>query len=341
MKVDNRHASTFIKNSAEDVHAVLIYGPDAGLVLERTMDLAKQIISDLNDPFNVSRLSQKDILDDVTVLTDTLNTLSITGDRRLVIIADASERLSNTIEAALNDANHDTLLILRAGDLKPRNKLRRFFEKSDSVAALACYADDLRGLGQLIRTIFNERNISCDPTVLNFIENSLGNDRAISRSELEKLSLFVGNGGEVSLKDAEMMIGDNSALNLFDLALHTADGDALATDRAINRCLNEDIKPIAILRAVADHLVRLQLALEKIQEGESPDQAMKKLRPPVFFKAKGQFRLQLLSWTKSRTLKALGLLLKAEQECKRTNIPDTAICGRTLHQVAALARTAR
>ena len=341
MKVDNRHASTFIKTGAENVHAVLIYGPDAGLVLERTMDLAKQITSDLNDPFMVSRLSQKDILDDVTVLTDTLNTLSITGDRRLVIIADASERLSNTIEAALTDANRNTLLILRAGDLKPRNKLRLFFEKSDSVAALACYADDLRGLGQLIRTIFNERNISCDPTVLNFIENSLGNDRAISRSELEKLALFVGNGGEVSLKDAEMMIGDNSTLTLFDLALHTADGDAVATDRAINRCLNEDIRPIAILRAVAGHLIRLQLALEKIQEGESPDQAMKKLRPPVFFKAKGQFRLQLLSWTKSRTLKALGLLLEAEQECKRTNIPDPAICGRALHQVAALARTAR
>ena len=235
MKVDNRHASTFIKTGAENVYAVLIYGPDAGLVLERTMDLAKQITSDLNDPFNVSRLSQKDILDDVTVLTDTLNTLSITGDRRLVIIADASERLSNTIEAALNDANRDTLLILRAGDLKPRNKLRLFFEKSVSVAALACYADDLRGLGHLIRTIFNERNISCDPTVLNFIENSLGNDRAISRSELEKLSLFVGNGGEVSLKDAEMIIGVNTALTLFDLALHTADGDALDTDRAINR----------------------------------------------------------------------------------------------------------
>ena len=341
MKVDNRHASTFIKNGAENFHAVLIYGPDAGLVLERTMDLAKQITSDLNDPFNVSRLSQKDILDDVTVLTDTLNTLSITGDRRLVIIADASERLSNTIEAALDDASRDTLLILRAGDLKPRNKLRLFFEKSDSVAALACYADDSRGLGHLIRTIFNERNISCDPIVLNFIENSLGNDRAISRSELEKLSLFAGNGGEVSLKDAEMMLGDNSALTLFDLALRTADGDALTMDRAFNRCLKEDIRPVAILRAVAGHLVRLQLALEKIQDGDSPDQAMQKLRPPVFFKAKGQFRLQLLSWTKSRTLKALGLLLKAEQECKRTNIPDTAICGRTLHQVAALARTAR
>ena len=341
MKVDNRHVSTFIKNGAQDVHAVLIYGPDAGLVLERTMALAKQIASDLNDPFNVSRLSQKDILDDVTVLTDTLKTLSITGDRRLVIVADASERLSHTLEVALKESNHDTLLILRAGDLKPRNKLRLFFEKSESVAALACYADDLRGVGQLIHAIFDERNISCNPTVRNFIENSLGNDRAVSRSELEKLSLFVGDGGEVSLKDAAMIIGDNSALTLFDLALHTADGNALAVDRAINRCLNEEIRPVAILRAVAGHVVRLQLALEKIQEGDSPDQAMKKLRPPVFFKAKGQFRLQLLSWTKPRTLKALGLLLNAEQECKRTNIPDTAVCGRTLHQVAALARTAR
>jgi len=341
LKVDNRNAEAFIEDGARNVNAVLIYGPDAGLVLERTNVLAKQISPDLNDPFNVSRLSQKDILDDATVLTDTLKSLSITGDRRLIIVSDASEKLSNTLEIALKDASRDTLLILRAGDLKPRNKLRLFFEKSNSIAALACYADNIHGLRQLIKTIFDARNISCDPPVLNFIESSLGNDRAISRSELEKLSLFVGDGGKVSLEDAAMMIGDSSALTLSDLALHTADGNALAVDKAIDRCLSSEISPIAILRAVAGHLVRLQLALEKIQEGDTPEQAMKRLRPPVFFKAKGQFQVQLLHWTKSRTLRALGLLLKAEQECKQTNMPNTAICGRTLHQVAAIARTLR
>ena len=156
MKVDNRNAEAFIEDGARNVNAVLIYGPDAGLVLERTNVLAKQISPDLNDPFNVSRLSQKDILDDATVLTDTLKSLSITGDRRLIIVSDASEKLSNTLEIALKDASRDTLLILRAGDLKPRNKLRLFFEKSNSIAALACYADNIHGLRQLIKTIFDQ-----------------------------------------------------------------------------------------------------------------------------------------------------------------------------------------
>ena len=154
------------------------------------MELAQKVASDLNDPFNVSYLSQKNILDELTTLTDNLNALSITGDRRLVIVSDASERLVNILEGVMANANPSTLLILRAGDLKTRNKLRILAEKSDAMASVACYADDPKDIRKLIDAIFEERNITCNYEVRNCIENSLGNDRAISRSEIEKLAIL-------------------------------------------------------------------------------------------------------------------------------------------------------
>ena len=338
MKINNKDVPTFIKNGAPNFNAVLIYGPDSGLVRERTMELAQKVASDLNDPFNVSYLSQKNILDELTTLTDNLNALSITGDRRLVIVSDASERLVNILEGVMANANPSTLLILRAGDLKTRNKLRILAEKSDAMASVACYADDPKDIRKLIDAIFEERNITCNYEVRNCIENSLGNDRAISRSEIEKLAIFIGDGGNVSLEDVASIIGDNTVITLTDLALRTAGGDALGLDRALSRCLNEEIKPTTILRSVANHMMRLQLTLEKMQFGENPDLAISKLRPPVFFKARAQFRSQLLFWTKTGTLRALSLLLTAERKCKEKNNPDATVCGRTLHQVAALAR---
>ena len=80
------------------------------------------------------------------------------------------------------------------------------------------------------------------------------------------------------------IIGDNTVITLTDLALRTAGGDALGLDRALSRCLNEEIKPTTILRSVANHMMRLQLTLEKMQFGENPDLAISKLRPPVFLK---------------------------------------------------------
>ena len=40
------------------------------------------------------------------------------------------------------------------------------------------------------------------PDALQFLRDNLGGDRMVSRSELEKLSLYRGGGGEISLDDA-------------------------------------------------------------------------------------------------------------------------------------------
>ena len=321
--------------------AVLIYGPDSGLVNERAGRLAKKVASDLNDPFNVSSLSQSDILDDPALLADNLNALSMTGERRLVMISDASERLAVILEEALREPNLQTLAILQSGDLKPRNKLRAFAEGAETVAALPCYADDSRSLGRLIDEVFGAHKVVCDPAAQNFLEQNLGSDRGISRSELEKLALYIGDGGHVSFDDAALLVGDNSTMTLTDVAFNAAGGDAARLDRSLSRCLMEDIAPVAILRAVSGHFLRLQIGAEKVRSGDTPEQAMKALRPPVFFKVQDQFRGQLQRWRSPQIARGLSLLLSAEQECKRTGAPDLAICGRTLHQLAALARASR
>ena len=130
-------------------------------------------------------------------------------------------------------------------------------------------------------------------------------------------------------------------MTLSDLAFSAASGDAARLDRSFSRCLMEDIATIAILRAVAGHFLRLQIGAENMRGGDTPEQAMKALRPPVFFKVQDQFRGQLQRWRGPQIAKALSLLLNAERECKRTGAPDLAICGRTLHQIAALARASR
>ena len=71
--------------------------------------------------------------------------------------------------------------------------------------------------------------------------------------------------------------------------------------------------------------------------GRAPDQAMKALRPPVFFKRTAAFRGQLAMWNAARLAGALDALTEAEIACKSTGIPSEAACRRALLAIAARA----
>lgn len=66
--------------------------------------------------------------------------------------------------------------------------------------------------------------------------------------------------------------------------------------------------------------------------------AMSALRPMVFFKAKPRFEASVKRWNPLLLAEALGLLMAAEADCKRSGAPDWVLCHRTLHQIGALAR---
>ena len=179
MKISNNQVDSFIANGAKAVEAALVYGPDVGLVRERAKTLAKNIVSDLNDPFNVSTLSGSTILEDPAMLSDHLNALSMTSDKRLVLVSDASDRIADIVESSLSLGNLAAFLILKAGDLKPRSKLRSLAETSNSIAALACYSDDNQSIARLIDDIFSFDKIGCDREARSYLEQNLGNDRGI------------------------------------------------------------------------------------------------------------------------------------------------------------------
>ena len=53
-----------------DVRAVLLYGPDAGLVRERADGLVRGVAGDLGDPFRVTELSPDEIAKEPARLFD-------------------------------------------------------------------------------------------------------------------------------------------------------------------------------------------------------------------------------------------------------------------------------
>lgn len=337
MKIAASRINAFVKAPDPKAHAILVYGPDSGLVRERVHALMKSVLADLKDPFRVAELSSAMLKDDPARLADEAAALSLTGGRRVVMIQDGADALTPLFKSLLANQKGDALIVVQGGDLPKRSSLRLLFEDADNAAALPCYADDSGSIGMVVTDMLKQAGLTADQDAMAYLTGHLGADRALTRTELTKLILYKGQPGLVTLDDVLACIGDASSLSMDDLALAVADGDQAAMQRILDRLLMEGQHAVGILRGIIRHFQRLHLAAGHMDSGKSAEQAMAALKPPVFFKTGERFRRQLARWNTARLADALEILLDAEIDCKTTGLPAPEMCGRALIRITRAA----
>lgn len=339
MKLSGRRIDSFVERPEAGVAAALVFGPDQGLARERADRLVKAVAGGLDDPFRVASVSEAEAADDVDRLAVERSALAFGGGQRAVRVYGVGDRVLPALERALGAAG-DGFLVLLAGELTPRSKLRQFCEKSPQVAALPCYADDDQTVRQVVRETLAAEGVTVSGEALDYLTANLGSDRLVSRRELEKLALYMktpgGKGGEVSLDDARACVGDNGAFSLDQVSHALAAGDLAALRRAYQEAVEGDDGPIAVLRNAQRLFQRLHLAAAAVAQGQSVDQVVDGLRPPLFFKDKPIYAKALRNWPRGRLGTALEILTDAERACKSGQGPDVAICERALMRLARL-----
>ncbi len=339
MKLTGQRIQSFVAGYVAQpdpkLRAILLYGPDTGLVRERAAALGAAISPDLEDPFRVANLGTQALAGDPARLHDEMAAMSLTGGRRLVRVRDAADSLGALFAEFLKSpAPGDSVAVVESGDLAGRSALRRAFESAANGVAVPCYADTTKELGELVTAVLRRHQVSASAEARDYLVGHLGADRGLSRAELEKLALYAGDGGAVALEDAVASVGDSAAITVEDAIFAAADGDSAALERALTRAFQEGESAIGIVRGAMRHFDRLHIAGVRIASGLSPDEALRALRPPIFFKHQDRFLAELRNWGPRRAAAALTLLLDAERQCKRTGFPDHTICSEVLLRLA-------
>jgi len=337
MKLATAQIASFLQSPNPSVRVMLFYGPDTGLVHERADQIAKKIVPNKDDPFRLALLTGDTVADDPARLADEMAAMALGGGRRLVRLQHVKDTVAIPLAKLLADMPaNDSILLIEAGDLEKRSKLRALCEGDSPLAcAIPCYVEEGRNLARTITDILQAEGLKVSHEVLTLLAGTLPPDRLAMRSELEKLALYAKGKKEVSADDVRAALHDAGAAEMDDLVNAAAGGDANRVSVLLDHLFAEQTSPVAILRAAQRHFMRLQLVRSYMDGGASVSTAIDKLQPKVFWKYKDPMVRQIQRWPSARIEKYLQELASAEAAVKRTGTPDVALCSQLLLRAAA------
>ncbi|OFX05399.1 MAG: DNA polymerase III subunit delta [Alphaproteobacteria bacterium RIFCSPHIGHO2_12_FULL_63_12] len=338
----------FVARRDPKIAAILVYGPDLGLVRERADKVARQVCADFKDPFNYLELTDADLKSDPARLGDEAAALSMMGGERVIRIRTNGEAATAAAKLVVEGLEGGHLkpagiVLIEAGDLAKSSGLRKLFESSKAAIALPCYADAPADVRAIAEGAARAEDLRFDGDALDLLVVLLGEDRGVSRAEIDKLILFKGpksvrdGPGVITLDDVRAVLVDTVLDAAGDAAAAAADGAPARLARALHRSAVAGSSPVGTVRALQREFTRLRVARSLMAEGASAETAMGKLRPPVFFMEKRAFEARLHRWTPAKLDAALDLLIEAELGAKSTGLPDEEIVERAALRIATMA----
>lgn len=267
--VKAHEAERILRNLSPSWRVILLYGPDSGLVSERAGLLARAGVDDPGDPFQLVRIDGDALASDPVRLSDEAGTIGLFGSRRVLWISPTTRGLLSAVEPLLANPPEDALVIIEAGELQRSNPLRVACERAGGALAIPCYGDTGKDLGEVIDAAMQAAGKRLSRPVRDLLASSLGSDRMVSRRELEKLVLYVGEQPEITAADVTATVGDNAAREIDMLVDAVFAGQMPILDRTLSRLEREGTDGNAVLASLLRHALGLLKARMAYDEGKS------------------------------------------------------------------------
>jgi DNA polymerase III subunit delta len=313
----------------------LVYGPDAGLVRETSQRLIYHFNTSQDggeattSAPNLTTLEMSELDADPGRLAVEARNASLFGDFPLIRIRNATKSLGTLVDDLLKDMP-DALIVIESANLLPKDKLRAVTEASPDARALPCYADNPEAVSRLIRETFAKEGIEIDGATISLLSDTLGNDREITRRELEKLIIFSNDSTRLTQDDVFALCGDNTTVTMDRIVDCAGTGHAAKLEDALNRAYSSGIDSQRILGAALNHFVWLRNTRAQMDSGKSISEVFSRARPRPHFSRKSALEQQLRLWTDAALAKAAARILDATKDSRKQASLARSIARRAL-----------
>lgn len=329
MKATAQLLPSLLRDTAR-LSGFLFYGEDSGLVRQRAGAAVAAGIGSASSVFCETVLAREDH----KALPEAATSPPLGGGRRVVRVQDAGDALVSVLERLLA-ARAPALLVLEAGSLTPRSKLRAFAERQAEWAAIACYVETGRAVSAEIEASLRQGGLRIDPEALGYLTAELSGDSARRRSELEKLALFAHGSGSVSLSMAQESCVVGVEATIVAAAAAALSGRAAVTEALLADLERDGASGPGLLAVLSGQVHRLLRVRAQIEAGRTLDEAIRGLQPPVYPSQQSAVARDAERWSVAALEAILRALREADKACKRAGSADFAIAARLLLSIAS------
>lgn len=343
MLLKGRAAEGFARRPDPEVWAVLAFGEDEGL----TADIGQALIAAWGGKqgMDVTLLDEDAVRKEPALLFDALEAVSLLGDARAVRIRTSGDKIAPLLAEAMAAGDADpgrfaAKLVIEAGTLPAKSKLRNAAEAADHTACLQLFAEEEGDIAGRVKTALLAEGAVIDPPALEAFVGDLPGNRALANSEIEKLALYArGLGRPLSLDDIRALSATDVKQAISGAILAALDGRPGEAHTALDKLAENGTGGISILRALQMEVLRMLGAHEKIAGGDgNPGRA---LRPPVWPNEWPAFRARLGKWPARRLMRVMERIHDAERQAKLSGATAEPVIRLLINDLARAAENVR
>lgn len=201
-------------------------------------------------------------------------------ESRRYLLADGIERWRDKqlepVVAALGELPPDLTLVLICRDKPPAKLVKAVKAAEGEVHEFE--APKAREMPRVLVGEAQRLGFRLDPGAARLLVERMGTGSVRLRTELERLALWAGEGGEVTVGDLEEMIADTSEAAVWSLSDALIEGDAAAAMRIGERLIGQGENVTGLIYGLASRLRGACAAVAQLEEGIPPKQVESSLK---------------------------------------------------------------
>ena len=337
MKLAGVKATAFFAKPDKSCAGLLIFGMDAEKINIRRQEVTLALVGDAAmDEMRLTRVSAGDVRKDPAIVLDAIKAQGFFPGPRAVVVEGATDGLAALFDGAVAEwAEGDAYLIVTAGSLNARSKLRKVFEAPQNFYCIGIYDDPTRP--EEVDKILTNAGLANVSIEAKKYLMALAHDMGLGdlKQVIIKLSLYkLKDDTPVDVADVEACAPTTLDADIDDVLHIVAEARSSEVGPTLSRLAGQGVSATALCIGAMRHFRMLHAA---VSDPQGPDVGFSRARPPVFGPRKDRLVRQARGWGGARLEKALQELMDTDLMLRSSRpVPDMAVVERAFIRLAMM-----
>ena len=244
----------------------------------------------------INKYDEQEILNNKEIIIEGVLNNSLFEEEKLIIITRSSDKIINFIKEISDRNLSGVKIIIRAGILEKKSKLRSYFEKDKNFVCLPFYEDDNSSLLQIINQFLKDNKIIISRESINLIINRSSGSRHNLKNELNKILSYSFTSKQIDIDVIKKLTNLSENYDVSELTNNYLEKNTKKVSKILNENNYSDEDCVLILRTLLNKSKRLLNIIERYESIKNIEDVISSTKPPIFWKEKETIKKQAISW---------------------------------------------